>query len=373
MKRLKSLGIGLVAVLVVVGGLASVKAAQIGAMIDAGESFVPPPIAVTTAEVEAASWDRSLTAVGTLVPVQEIVVASEVPGTIVRLPVDSGEDVERGDLIAQLDTSSERADLRSALAGAELAELDRDRNRRLLDQQAVSQAVVDQSEAQAKQAAAAVASLRAIIGKKTIRAPFPGRLGIREVDLGEVISPGTPIVPLQALDPVFVEFRMPEQSAALVAVEQPVRLTVDVFPEEVFEGTVTVIDPIVDQSTRSLRVRATLANPEGRLRPGMFADVSVELPGEREVLILPSTAVLYAPYGDSVFVVEEDEDDTLRARQVFVRLGERRGDFVEVRGGVDLGATVVTTGAFKLKNGLAVTLQNELEPETTIEPSPPNE
>jgi len=373
MKRLKSLAIGLVAILVVVGGLASVKAAQIGAMIQAGEEFSPPPIAVTTGQVTEARWDRSLSAVGTLVAVQEIVVASEVPGTIVRLPVESSEDVDRGDLIAQLDCSTERADLRSALAALELAELERDRSRRLLSQKAVSQSAVDQAEAQAKQAAAAVASLRAIIAKKTIRAPFSGRLGIREVDLGEVVSPGTPMVALQALDPVFAEFRMPEQSAALVAVDQPVRIVLDVFPERPVEGTVTVIDPVVDRSTRSLRVRATVPNPDGQLRPGMFADVEVGLPGDRDLLAIPATAVLYAPYGDSVYVIDDPDGDAPTAQQVFVRLGERRGDFVEVESGLEAGQTVVTTGAFKLKNGVTVTVQNELEPETTLTPAPPNE
>lgn len=374
MARWKSVALGAGVVLLVLGVLGGVKASQIGAMIAQGEAFVPPPIAVTTATAEPSTWSRSVTAVGTLVAIQEVTIASEVPGTVVALPFESGDDVRRGAVLARLDTSTERAELASAVAAADLAGLELARTRSLRQQSAIAQAALDTSEAQQRQAAAAVDRLRALIAKKTIRAPFDGRLGIREANLGQVVSPGTAIVSLQSLDPIWVELTLPEQAAALVGVGQTVRATLDVFPGETWEGPVDVVDAAVDRETRTLRLRATLPNPDARLRPGMFADVEVAIPGERAVTLIPSTAVLYAPYGDSVYVVEGDGDGGPgTAQQVFVRLGERRGDFVEVLSGLEAGATIVTTGAFKLRNGVAVTVQNDLAPSPVLDPEPANE
>jgi len=365
------------AVVLIVLVLGGVKVAQIRAMMAAGKSFVPPAQAVTTAEVREVHWQPELAAVGSVVAVQGVTVASEVPGTITEIAFESGQMVKKGDLLVRLDTSIERAQLASALASAELANLDFRRKKNLPATAAVSAADVDSAAAKATQAAAEVANVKAVIAKKTIRAAFTGRLGIRQIDLGQILQAGTPIVSLQSSDPIFVDFSLPQQALSRIAPGHVASISTDAFPEETWEGTVEVVDAEVDVSTRNFDVRAIVKNPDGKLRPGMFVDVTVLEPEARDLLVIPASAVLFAPYGDSVYVTKEGDTKSGEkqqiANQVFVRLGERRGDLVAVSSGLEAGDVVVSTGAFKLRSGMVVTIRNDLAPKTSTEPNPPNE
>jgi len=373
----KSILVALGVILLVVLVLGGIKASQIGAMIAAGESFVPPAQAVTTAEVRQVSWKPELTAVGSMVAVQGVTVASEVPGTITEIAFKSGQTVEKGDLLVRLDTSIERAQLASAVASAKLADLDYQRRKNLPPAGAVSAADIDAAAAQATQAAADVANVRAVIARKTIRAPFSGRVGIRRVDLGQVLQPGTAIVSLQSSDPIYVDFSLPQQALSLIEPGHVATISIDAFADTTWEGTVEVVDAEVDIGTRNFDVRAVVENPEGKLRTGMFVDVTVVQPEARELLAIPASSVLFAPYGDSVYVIKERETESGEkeqvAEQAFVRLGERRGDLVAVSSGLQAGDLVVSTGAFKLQSGMQVTLRNDLAPEVNVDPNPPNE
>jgi len=364
----------IVLVIVVLGGI---KGAQIAAMIEAGESYVPPAQAVTTADVRAVEWGGELTAVGSLVAVQGVMVSPEVSGTVTSIDFESGETVKTGTLLVRLDTSVERAELDSAVASARLAKAELQRRKNLPPAGAVSQAEVDASAAEAKRAAAEVANVQAVIAKKTIRAPFTGRLGIRRVNLGEVLQPGTPIVSLQSYDPIYAEFSLPQQALSQVNEGDSVSIHTDAFPSKSWEGVVDVIDSEVNANTRNFMVRAIIENPGGDLRPGMFVDVQVRRPELRSLLAIPASSVLFAPYGDSVYVLTDKKEDTepqeYLVQQRFVRLGERRGDLVAIASGLDADDVVVSTGAFKLQNGMAVTVREDLAPKASTNPTPPNE
>lgn len=373
----KSILLAVAAIVLIALILGGVKASQIGAMIAAGEAFVPPAQAITTADVLEVSWKPELTAVGSVVAVQGVIVASEVPGTITEIAFKSGQMVEKGDLLVRLDTSIERAQLASAVASAKLADLDYQRRKNLPPAGAVSAADIDAAAAKATQAAADVANVRAVIARKTIRAPFSGRVGIRQVDLGLVLQPGAPIVSLQSSDPIYVDFSLPQQALSLIEPGYSATVRTDGFPDRTWEGTVEVIDAEVDRSTRNFTVRALVENPGGKLRTGMFVDVKVVRPEARQLLAIPASSVLFAPYGDSVYVIKEQETESGEkqqvAEQVFVRLGERRGDLVAISSGLEAGDVVVSTGAFKLQSGMAVIIRNDLAPEVKTDPKPPNE
>ncbi len=374
MKTKTKLWIGIVAgLLLVVGTLGGVKAAQIGSMIKAGKSFVPPPESVASAKVESVDWAATRVGVATLVAVQAVTLGAELPGLVREVGFQSGTFVRRGQVVVRLDTSAEEAQLAAAEADASLARINLDRAMALRQGGSNAQADLDLAEARAKQADAAVRNLQAIIAKKTIRAPFDGRIAIRQVELGQVLSPGTPIVSLQSVSPIHAEFWLPQQSLAELRLGQRVRMRVDIFPGSAWEGQVTTVNPEVDVATRNVRVRATFGNPDARLRPGMFASVEVVSSETRPVLAIPATAVIYAPYGDSVFVLDEKGGEAAKgpvARQRSVRLGERRGDYVEVVSGLVAGETVVSGGAFKLRNGSAVAVNNLLAPDVEIAPRP---
>jgi len=375
--RLSRRRVWLFAILALVGVvvvLVGIKGAQIATLIKAGKSFVIPPESVTTTKVLPLEWQSQRETVGTLVAVQAVTVASEVPGLVKEIGFDSGTFLRRGDVMVRLDSSVEEAQLQAAKADAELAKATLERAKALRESKTNSPADLDAADARAKQTAANVATLQASLAKRTIRAPFDGRVAIRQVNLGQVLAAGTAVASLQSVTPIYADFWLPQQALAELQVGMQARLRTDVFPKASWEGKVTTINPEVDVATRNVRVRATFPNADGRLRPGMFVNVDVLSPERRSVLAIPSTAVLYAPFGDSVFAVEEKKDDegaaSLVARQKFVRLGERRGDLVAVTNGLSAGETIVSSGAFKLRNGAAVVVHNELAPKAEIAPTP---
>ena len=371
----KAIFLAILGLLAVVGTLAGIKALQIRKMIEQGKQFVPPPEIVTAAPVTARSWETLLTAVGSLDAAQGLTITAEITGKVVEIAFESGARAAAGDLLVQQDITVEEAQLRSAESVAELARIEFDRSKKLLANNVISQSDFDSSKAQLTQALAQADNIRAVIAKKTIRAPFNGRLGIRQISLGQVINDGEAIVTLQSLDPIYVNFLLPQQLLAKIDTGLPVRVTSDALPDQVVTSTITAISPEVDAATRNIRIQATLANPEEKLRAGMYVNVAVVLPANQEVLTIPATAVLYAPYGDSVFVIDDKKAENGSAagkivRQQFVRLGEKRGDFVAVLSGINAAETVVSTGAFKLRNGQQVMIDNSIAPAFKLSPEP---
>jgi membrane fusion protein (multidrug efflux system) len=361
--------------LVLAGLLAGIKTLQIRAMIDQGRQFSPPAEVVTSVAVTADRWETLLTAVGTLEAVQGVVVTAEMTGKVEHIAFASGADVSAGELLVQQDISVEKAQLQAAEALAELARGNFERAAKLLPGNAVSRADYDTNRAQLAEARARVDNLRAVIARKTIRAPFAGRLGIRRIDPGQIISDGDAIVTLQSLDPIYVNFLLPQQHLARVRAGLEVRVLADARPDQPSTGLITAIDPQLDAATRNVRVQALLDNLDEQLRAGMYVDVSVVLPQRQEVLTIPLTAVLNAPYSASVFLIEEQKNaDGSSAgkvvRQQFVTLGERRGDLVVVLSGLAADDLVVSTGVFKLRNGQAVEVDNTLAPDFKLAPQP---
>jgi membrane fusion protein (multidrug efflux system) len=373
MKKRLILTVGGIAVFIAV--LVAVKAMQISAMVEQGKKFAPPPETVTSALVTAESWETALTSVGTLNAVQGVTVAAELAGKVVEIAFESGGWVEKGGILLRQDTSSEEAQLPGALAQVDLTRTNLERMNQLFAKNLISQAERDNAVASAEQSQAQAENIRATIAKKTIRAPFSGHLGIRQVNLGQMLREGDPIVPLHSLDPIYVDFTLPQQQLTLVRPGLTVRVTTDALPGEKLDGRITAINPLVDAETRQVKVQAKVANRGKKLLPGMFANVSVGLPARQKVLAVPATAVLYAPYGDSVFIIEDaaDTDNKGKAlRQQFVRLGPKRGDFVGVESGVKEGEAVVSTGVFKLRNGQPVVVDNTLAPDFKKAPAPEN-
>ena len=371
----KKIIFGIVIVVAVAGGLAAVKALQIKTLIDSAALFAPPPETIASAVAHAENWPDTLPAVGSVSAAQGVTVAPEIGGKVAEIAFESGATVSQGDLLLKLDTSSEDAQLRAAEAQTELARLNAERNRKLREDKTVSQAELDATEATLKQAQANADAIRAVIEKKTIRAPFAGKLGIRLVNLGESLAVGQGIVSLQSLSPVFVDFSLPQQEFARLQTGLKVRAFLDAYPTNQFEGELAAINPDLDTVTRSVRVRAKFANAGELLRAGMFARVSVILPEEQPVLVVPSTAIVSAPFGDSVFVITPDGkagSTNLVAQQKFVRTGRMHGDFISVETGLKAGDKVATAGLFKLRNGVSVRENNELAPKPSLAPNPPN-
>ncbi len=369
--------IAVIGVLVIVGALGTVKGLQIGRMVAHGKAFAPPAQTVTAVTVDRSEWESALTAVGSLEAVQGVVVASELPGKVTRIAFEAGAMVPAGQLLLQQDVSEETARLRAAESRVRLARKDLERAQTLFNEQVIPRAELDDQKARYDQAAAESDNIRAIIEKKTIRAPFAGRLGIRQVNLGEFLDTGQPIVSLQSMDPIFVNFQLPQQELERLKPGLLVRAGDDnQRSAAVVEGTITAVNPEVDAATRNISVQATVSNPNERLRPGMYVNVSVVLPAKQSVLTIPATAVVYAPYSDSVFIVESQADEAGNTKQVlrqqFVQLGEKRGDFIAVRRGLEQGQTVVSTGVFKLRNGQHVAVDNALAPPFDVAPKPDN-
>jgi membrane fusion protein (multidrug efflux system) len=367
----KSILFAILGLVIVVAALAAIKTFQIRAMIEAGKKAVPPTDTVTTVAARAESWDTSLSAVGSLTAVQGVTVAAELPAKVVEIAFEPGGKAKRGDLLIRQDTSVEEAQLPGAEAQVKLTQSVLARDVEMLKEKIISQADYDASVAALQQAIAQVGTLRATIAKKAVHAPFDGRLGIRQVNLGQILREGDPIVTLQSLDPIYVNFSLPQQELSRLRIGLPVRVTCDAFPGLAIDGRISTVNPLVDADTRNVQLQATVSNREEKLRPGMYVTAAVGLPVRKKVIAIPATSVLYAPFGDSVFVVADKEGKGGKVlRQQFVRLGERRGDFVAVTAGLKEGETIVSTGVFKLRNGQAVAVDNRLAPEFRLAPKP---
>jgi membrane fusion protein (multidrug efflux system) len=366
----------LVTVLAFVTVIGTVKFRQIQAGMAQAASFQPPPEAVTTVVAKQEEWPGTLSAIGTLAAVHGVTVSADLPGQVEAITFESGRTVEAGEVLVRLDTSQEQAQLAAAEAQLELARLNLERLSGLRDEGIVAAAEFDRAAAEHKQAQARVGEIRATIERKTIRAPFAGILGIRQVNLGQYMTGGDPVVPLQSLDPIYANFSVPQQQERRLSVGGEVRVTAEGAGGAAFVGRITAVDSIVDVATRNVQVQATLKNPDGRLRPGMFVETQVSLGTRDSVVALPASAVSYAPYGDSVFVVDElkgaDGQSYRGVRQQFVKLGGTRGDQVAVVSGLEAGVEVVSSGAFKLRNGAAVVVNNEVQPGNDPAPKPEN-
>jgi membrane fusion protein, multidrug efflux system len=367
-KRMIVMLLGVAAFLAVIGTL---KLKQFQAMSAMAASFQPPPEAVTTIVAKQERWPSTLEAIGTVAAVHGVTVSADLPGVVDAITFDSGRTVQAGEVLVRLDTRQERAQLAAAEAQRELTRLNLDRTEGLLREGVVSQAEFDRASAEFKQAEAKVGEIRATIDRKQIRAPFTGVLGIRQANLGQYLAGGSPVVSLQSLDPIYVNFSVPQQEVGKLRVGGEVRVSAQGGISAA--GRITALDSVVDEATRNVTAQATFSNPGGRLQPGMFVQAHVVLGSEGAVVSLPASAINYAPYGDSVFVVAELDGPQGKyhgARQQFVKLGGARGDQVAVLSGLKAGEEVVTSGAFKLRNGAAVRVNNEIQPGNNPAPKP---
>ena len=360
--------------LVVLAALGFVKFKQFQAAAGQAAAFQPPPEAVTTIVAHDEQWPASLTAIGTTAAVQGVTVSADLPGLVARISFESGRGVREGEVLVELDTRQEQAQLTAAEAQRDLAQVNFERMKGLVVDGAISKADFDRAAAEQKGTEARVGEIRATIARKTIRAPFSGILGIRQVNLGQYLSAGDPIVALQSLHPIYVNFGVPQQDTSRVRLGGALLVRADDAGGAEFKGRITAMDSVVNQETRNVQVQATVPNPDGRLRPGMFVQTSVRTGAAQNVVALPASAINYAPFGDSVFIVGDmkgPNGETYRGvRQQFVKLGGSRGDQIAVIAGVNSGDEVVTSGAFKLRNGAAVLVNNKVQPGNDPAPKP---
>jgi membrane fusion protein (multidrug efflux system) len=362
-------------VLALLGGLGFFKYRQISAAIAQGKSFAPPPTAVTTLVAKRETWPSTLNVIGTAEAIHGVTVSADLPGTVDKINFESGQQVKEGDILVELDTRQERAQLAAAQADYELAKITYDRQQALVKEGVIARTEYDNASAQQKSTEARVGEIKASIDRKTIRAPFSGILGLRQVNLGQYLAAGQAIVSLQAMNPIYVNFGVPQQSTPQLKVGRALKITSDDLPGVEFSGRVTAIDSVVDQTTRNIQVQATLTNPGNRLRPGMFVQVRVSLGESRDVISLPASAINYAPYGDSVYVIADMQDPKSGqsykgVRQQFVRVEGARGDQVAVVSGINPGDEIVTSGVFKLRNGASVLVNNQVTPSNNPKPKP---
>jgi membrane fusion protein (multidrug efflux system) len=374
--------------LVVIGVLAGVKVAQISALIRSGKAAQaagPPPQAVGTDVATAGVWASVLEAVGSVAAARGVTISNESPGVVRAIRFQSGAKVRAGQVLVELDAAVERAQLASLKARLGLATTTAQRTRLLTEKGAFTKVQLDADEAQLKTATADVAALEAQIERKIVRAPFAGKLGIRSINLGQYLNPGTPITALESTEAVVVDFTVPQQELARVPVGSPARIVLPgTQPVQTLQGQIAATEPNADPNTRAVKLRASVNDPKAQLRPGMFVNVSVMLPEQVKVVSVPATAIARAPYGDSVYVVEDRKDENGApvsgrdgqpakvARQQFVRVGQARGDFVAILDGVTAGQEVVTQGAFKLRNGAPVVVNNQVKLSPSESPRPEN-
>ena len=356
------------------GGLGFVKLRQIKTAVAQGASFQPPPTAITTIVAKQEKWPATLSVIGTAAAVQGVTVSADLPGKVDRIAFDSGKFVNAGEVLVELDTRQERAQLAALEAERDLARINFSRMQQLVQEGVLARTEYDNAISQQKATEARVGEIHATIARKTIRAPFSGMLGIRQANLGQYLAAGEAIVPLQSINPIYVNFGVPQQTAAQVRVGRTLRVSSSEVGSMTFSGRVTAIDSIVNEATRNIQVQATLANPGGKLRPGMFVQVEITTGADHPVIALPSSAINYAPYGDSVYIVSDLKDPSGKTyrgvRQQFVKVEGSRGDQVAVVSGVNPGDEVVSSGVFKLRNGAAVQINNKVQPGNNPAPKP---
>jgi len=374
-KRMIIMLVAAAVVLFIIFGYEAFKSYMIGkAML----AFANPPQTVSTLVATTQEWQPTTTAVGSLRAVNGADLSLEVAGVVDKIYFDSGNDVSAGTVLMTLHSDDDVAKLHALQATADLDAINLARDEKQLKVNAVSKAQVDTDSATLRNAQAQVAEQQAVVDKKTLRAPFAGHLGIRAVDVGQYLNAGTKIVTLQALDPIYVDFTLPQQALSEIREGQLVKATVDTFPDQSFVGKIAAINPLVDVATRNVQVRATLANPDHLLMPGMYAKVTIDVGSEERYVTVPQTAVVYNPYGNTVYLVQDKGKDAqghplLQAQQAFVTTGPTRGDQVAILKGIDAGATVVTAGQMKLRNGSPVIVNNSVVPANSPNPSPQEE
>ena len=373
--------------ILLVGGLITVKFSQISSLISMGKEYQkmgPPPEVVSTAPAQTQTWEGTLTAVGNIAAAKGVTISNDAPGVVQRISFESGAIVRQGQVLVELDSSVERAQLASAQARRDLAQITLGRTKALANSNSIPLSQVDNDEAQVKTSSTDYNALQAQIDRKIVRAPFAGRLGIRLVNIGQYLNPGTPLTVLESTDSVYVDFSLPQQNLPDIKVGLPVRVTLEATKDIVYEGVIAAVEPQVDAATRTMKVRASVPNKGEKLRPGMFATVAIVLPPKPAAIVIPVTSLVHASFGDSIFIIEEKKDDAGApvagadgkpakvARQQFVKIAETRGDYVAVVDGVTAGQDVVTSGAFKLRNGSGVTINNDVKLNPDVAPHPAN-
>ena len=364
----------LAVMLAIVGGLGFVKFKQVEAAIEQGKNFKIPPTAVTTVVAKKEVWPSSFSVIGTAAAIQGVTVSADLPGTIDRIHFESGQWVKEGEILVELDTRQERAQLASLEAQRDLAKVNYDRAQQLVGAGVIAKQEYDNATAQQKATEAQVGDIKAAIARKTIKAPFTGVLGIRQVSLGQYLAAGQAIVSLQTLSPIYVNFGVPQQDAGRVVPGHTVRVTNNDLPGMSFTGRINALDSVINEQTRNIQVQTIITNKDNKLRPGMFVQVELPLGSPREVISLPASAINYAPYGDSVFVVSDMKDpkgNSYRGvRQQVVKIEGSRGDQVAVVSGLNPGDEVVSSGVFKLRNGAPVVVNNTVTPSNSTSPKP---
>ena len=360
----------IVVFVVIIGGMLGFKFMMAKGTAQFLAHMPVPPQTVSTAVAGSEDWQQALDAVGTLRAVNGADMSSEVAGIITGISFESGQDVDKDAVLIQLRDDDEIAQLKALQATATLAQINLDRDQKQLKAQAISQATIDSDTATLNSAKAAADAQQAVIDKRTIRAPFAGHLGIRQIDIGQYLNPGTAIVTLQQLDPIYVDFNLPEQAMPQISTGQKVTAHIDALPTLAFEGEISAINAKIDEATRNIEVRATFKNPDHKLLPGMFVHISVTVGEPQKLITLPQTAITYNPYGNTVFLAHKGDDDKLTAQQVFVTVGQTRGDQIAILSGVKEGDTVVTTGQLKLRNGVPLTVNNDIQPKNDVNPKP---
>lgn len=367
--------IGTVIGILVIAGL---KALQIFIAIASGGSFTPPPEAVTSTVVQKSAWSNNLEVIGSLAAVNGAMLSTEEPGKVAQIGFESGAHVKAGDILVALDTSVEEAQLHAAEAKQDWMKITLDRRLSLKSTKAISQSDLDQSEAELRQSEGEANSIRAMIRRKKVISPIDGIAGIRQVNVGQIVTQGTPVVPVFATDPIYVNFSIPQREASHIKIGQSFSMHLDTVPDRDFPAKVTAIDPQLSEATRNLGIQGTIENKDGILKPGMFVQILFPISETTDVVVLPQTAIVYAPYGDSVYIIEKMKDpknkdkDYLGVRQQTVKLGGKRGDQIAILSGLEPGQEVVTSGLFKLRPGVGVLVDNSMTPGNNPNPNPPN-
>lgn len=370
----KRLILTLAVVVAILGGLGFVKYRQVEAAIALGASFQPPPTAVTTVVAHRETWPSTLSVIGTAAAIQGVTVSADLPGTIDKIHFESGQWIHEGDILVELDTRQERAQLANLEAQRDLAKVNYDRAQQLVKAGVISHSDYDTASAQQKATEAQVGDIRAAIARKTIHAPFSGVLGIRQVSLGQYLAAGQAIVSLQSLSPIYVNFGVPQQDTPKVIPGHVLRVTNTDLPGLAFTGRIMALDSVINEQTRNIQVQAIVTNKDNKLRPGMFVQVELPLGQPRQVVPLPASAINYAPYGDSVFVVTDMKDpkgNTYKGvRQQVVKIEGSRGDQVAIVSGLNPGDEIVSSGAFRLRNGAPILVNNTVKPSDSPTPKP---